>query len=171
MIDTDRIHTEWHCGYSYMHHFSSTSDLQVHIVFTSFVKFGIYWQKNKEDRLVYSFLVKIEHYYECQMFLRATCKRNKLNLLNSTWNMVKVDHWSSLHWSSIPPIPSLKSTVQEVLWLYMYTLSRTMWSLCPPPPPPPDIPCGARVGHLRNKYDKKCSQHNSYFVMVAHRRR
>ena len=48
--------------------FSSTSELQVHSIFTSFVKFGIYLQKSKEDRLVYSFLVKIEYYYECQMF-------------------------------------------------------------------------------------------------------
>ena len=71
--------------------FSSTSELQVHSVFTSFVKLGIYLQKNKKDRLVYSFLVKIEHYHECQMFLRDTCKRNKLNILNSTWKMVKVD--------------------------------------------------------------------------------
>ena len=71
--------------------FSSTSDLQVCSVFTSFMKFGIYLQKNREDRLLYSFLVKIEHYYECYMFLRATCKGNKLNLLNSTWKMVKVD--------------------------------------------------------------------------------
>ena len=30
--------------------FSSTSELQVHSVCTSFVKFEIYWQKNKEDR-------------------------------------------------------------------------------------------------------------------------
>ena len=64
--------------------FSSTSELQVHSVFTCFVKFGIYLQKSTEDRLIYSFLVKIEYYYECQMFLRATCKKNKLNLLNST---------------------------------------------------------------------------------------
>ena len=32
--------------------FSSTSELQVHSVFTSFVKFGIYLKKSKEDRLV-----------------------------------------------------------------------------------------------------------------------
>ena len=70
------------------------------------MKFGIYWQKSKEDRFVYSFLVKIEQYYECQLFLRATCQGNKLNLLNSTWKMVKVDRWSSLCWSSIPPSPS-----------------------------------------------------------------
>ena len=37
--------------------FSSTTDLQVPSVCTSFVKLGIYWEKNKEDRLVYSFLV------------------------------------------------------------------------------------------------------------------
>ena len=56
--------------------------------------------------------------------------------------MVNIDHWSSPCWSSIspPPIPP-ESTVQEVLWLYTYTLSRTMWSLYTP------IPFGARVGH------------------------
>ena len=27
----------------------------------------IYWQKSKEDSLLYSFLVKIEHYYGCEM--------------------------------------------------------------------------------------------------------
>ena len=42
--------------------FSTTSELQTHSVFTSFVKYGIYWQKRKEERLVYRFLVIIEHY-------------------------------------------------------------------------------------------------------------
>ena len=34
--------------------FCSTTDLQVPSVCTSFVKFGIYWEKNKEDRLVHN---------------------------------------------------------------------------------------------------------------------
>ena len=50
--------------------FSSTGELQVHSVLMSFVKFGIYLQKSKEDRLVYSFLVKIEHYHECQSYMQ-----------------------------------------------------------------------------------------------------
>ena len=57
--------------------FCSTTDLQVPSVCTSFVKCGIYWEKNKEDRLVYSFLVKLDHYCECLMWLRPTWRRNK----------------------------------------------------------------------------------------------
>ena len=57
--------------------FCSTTDLQVPSVCTSFVKFVIYWEKNKKDRLVYSFLVKLEHYCECLMWLRPTWRRNK----------------------------------------------------------------------------------------------
>ena len=87
--------------------FCSTTDLQVPSVCTSFVEVGIYWEKNKEDRLVYSFLVKLEHYCECLMWLRPTWRRKKQTLLNSTWKIVKVDCWSSLCWSLICPPPRI----------------------------------------------------------------
>ena len=61
---------------------------------------GFFCQKIKEDRLVYSFLMKTEHYFTCQMLLRATCRRNKLNLLNSNRKMVTVDPLNSDCWSS-----------------------------------------------------------------------
>ena len=40
--------------------FSSTSDLRYTVVFTSFVKFEIYLQKSREDRLIYSFFSENE---------------------------------------------------------------------------------------------------------------
>ena len=46
--------------------------------------------------------MKIEHYFACQMLLRATCRRNKLNLLNSNGKMVTVDPLNSDHQSSPP---------------------------------------------------------------------
>ena len=105
-------------------------------VFTSCVKFVIYLQKSKEDRLVYNSLVKIEHYYECEMFLRDTCKRNKLNLLNSTSKMVKVDCWSSLWWSLICPLDQQCWSFQRQLpqrWLLIpqdqQCWSSLRWSL------------------------------------------
>ena len=54
--------------------------------------------------------------------LRATCKRNKLNLLNSTWKMVKVDCWSSLCWSFIPHPPFLphKSSSGSFVTLHVH---------------------------------------------------
>ena len=39
--------------------FCSTTDLQVPSVCTSFVKFGIYWEKNKEDRLVHNHEISV----------------------------------------------------------------------------------------------------------------
>ena len=59
-----------------------------------------YIARKSEDRLVYSFSIKTEHYFACQMLLRATCRRNKLNLLNSNGKMVTVDPLNSDHWSS-----------------------------------------------------------------------
>ena len=47
--------------------------------------------------------MKIEHYFACQMLLRATCRRNKLNILNSNGKMVTVDPLNSDHRSSPPP--------------------------------------------------------------------
>ena len=94
--------------------FSTNSYFQVHSVFTSFVKFGKYWQKSKGDRLVYTFLVKMIHYYECQMFLIATWKDNKLNLLNSTWKVVKFYCWSSLCWLLIYPPGSRINSVNHL---------------------------------------------------------
>ena len=39
--------------------FCSTTNLQVPSVCTSFVKFGIYWEKNKEDRLVHNYEISV----------------------------------------------------------------------------------------------------------------
>ena len=39
--------------------FCSTTDLQVPSVCTSFVKFGIYWEKNKEDSLVHNHEISV----------------------------------------------------------------------------------------------------------------
>ena len=45
--------------------------------------------------------MKIEHNFACQMLLRATCWRNKLNLLNSNRKMVTVDPLISDHRSPL----------------------------------------------------------------------
>ena len=39
--------------------FCSTTDLQVPSICTSFVKFGIYWEKNKEDRLAHNHEISV----------------------------------------------------------------------------------------------------------------
>ena len=63
------------------------------------------------------------------MFLRATCKRNKLNLLNSTWKIVKVECWSSLCWSLIHPWINRGNCLFMQKWkLTVYPLCVDCWS-------------------------------------------
>ena len=95
--------------------FCSTTDLQVPSVCTSFVKFGIYWEKNKEDRLVYSFLVKLAN---C-MLLSAELQTHQLLLC--AW-ITQKDLQETLCFRKFCDFPC--------------TLCRQPWDFCAPQKPP-----------------------------------
>ena len=95
----------------------------------------IFAEKQRGQVSIQLFSQNLALLWMSNVFIRATCKTNKLHLLNSTWKMVKVDHWSSLCWSLIPPIPLPQiNSSGSFVTLHVHFVQNNVISVPPPPP-------------------------------------